>query len=911
MKSVVIFSVFALFGCQPQNSSLIEPSLSELNIELLVNHNGKKTKLSEINTNSEYTLNLSDEILFSGLDPLINKKDKTSESKKISDSLKESLQKKNSSAEDSKPQTVDAKNLKKTPARMEAFTSCLMKKKKYTSGKQLVNYQSHFYIIDLLPEEILRKHQNKDSVSCSFLFIIRDKKENEYLYNLPLLPVLSVGGNVSLKLLNDKNEEAFGQIINKDNMNRYDLILQQNKVATKIKFLCEEEITIAPFELKSDQTLVSPFKLLQSLKKEQLPSGKKRCRILTYGKPHAANGVTAPFYIDFETLKTPDFKTISLSNMKPELFVKNLSGKKTKLSEINATQDFGLNLSDEIVFSGLDAFIGLKNTLQSKSPIMETSSSCLMNNRKYAAEKQLTNYQPLFHVVDLLPEEILLEYKKSTSVSCSFLFIMRDTEENEHSYALAPLPILSIENNVGLKLLDDTNKEVAGQSIKEDTMSGFSLIPLHNKPVKKLKFLCEKELKEIVFELDQNETFIFPFQLLKSLPEKQLPSGKKKCRILTYGKNNLTNGATASFQIDFKDLKEKETVWMPKPQSLQIEIDFIPNKDISQYDRRKRKGKGRKNIIHTVSVFKIPKLFEQLPGNFKEKDYESYKIKVDTECFSPLFSTDRNRQMRGEVMKTYQLPLLESFPVMSVTPWEAFQIYLPENLTDILLDTDLQSLRSDGKNPLSMERRKQIVDYQEQVICSYHFQIQNERGELSSIAWLKNREIYWNPGSYGITFNTEKAEKGSPLLLNQALNDSIQIESLFLSNLSSSTFQFLPKDFALPDSMVFSCGGRRFHPNDSNPNFKTHYEKNFALNEVPLSIPLSLFTSKKGFDTYLKNNQFIKCRIVLYRKGVLQYFSQDLKFIRVNKAFLQELNNLSKTDTFWNFDTLSLLLYWL
>ena len=336
-----------------------------------------------------------------------------------------------------------------------------------------------------------------------------------------------------------------------------------------------------------------------------------------------------------------------------------------------------------------------------------------------------------------------------------------------------------------------------------------------------------------------------------------------------------------------------------------------PNKAISQYDRRKRKGKGRKNIIHTVSVFKIPGLFEQLPENFKEKDYESYKIKVNTECFSPLFSTDSNRHTTGEVMKTYQLPLSESFPVMSVTPWEVFQIYLPKNLEDILLKTDPQSLRSDGKAPLKMKRRKQIVDYQEQVICSYHFQIQNERGELSSIGWIKNREIYWNPGSYGITFNTERAKKGFPLLLNQALNDSIQVEFLFLRNLASPTFQFLPKDFALPDSMVFSCGGRRFHPNDYNPNFKTSYEESFALNEVPLSIPLSWFITKKGFDTYLENNQFIKCRIVLYRKGVLQYFSQDIKFVHLNRQFLRELNNLSKTDTFWNFETLSFLLFWL
>ena len=178
-----------------------------------------------------------------------------------------------------------------------------------------------------------------------------------------------------------------------------------------------------------------------------------------------------------------------------------------------------------------------------------------MNNKKYVTKKQLTNYQSLFYVVDLMPEEIFLEYKKSATVSCSFLFTIRDAEENEHSYSLTQLPIFSIENNVGLKFLDDTNKEITGQSIKEDSMSQFSLITLHNKPVKKLKFLCEEVHPEIGFELDQNETLIFPFQFLQSLPENQLPSGKKKCRILTYGKNNSANGITALFQIDFETLK--------------------------------------------------------------------------------------------------------------------------------------------------------------------------------------------------------------------------------------------------------------------------------------------------------------------------------------------------------------------
>ena len=739
---------------------------------------------------------------------------------------------------------------------MEIATNCLMNNKKYVTQKQLTNYQSLFYIVDLLPEEIFLSYKKSVTVSCSFLFVIRDDEKNERSYSLTQLPIFSIENNVGLKFLDDTNKEIIGQSIKEDSMSRFSLITLHNKPVKKLKFLCEEDLQEIDLELDQNETLVFPFQLLQSLPENQLPSGKKKCRILTYGKNNSANGITAPFQIDFETLKTPDVKAASLSNTKPELFIENLSGTKTKLSDINATPDSTLNLSDKIIFSDLDLFSNQNNSID-KPIIMEVSINCLMKNKKYTNRKQLTNYQPLFQVIDLLPEEIFIEYKKNTPISCSFLFVIRDDEKNEHSYSLASLPILSIENNVGLKLLDDTNQEFTGQAIPGNSINQFSLVALHNKAIKKLNFLCEKVQQKIDFELDQNETLVFPFQFLQSLPENQLPSDKKKCRILTYGKNNSVNGITTSFQIDFKDLK-KRNLWMPQPQSLQIKIDFIPGKAISEYDRRKRKGKGRENIIHTVSVFKIPGLFEQLPENFKERDYESYKIKVNTECFSPLFSTDSNRHTIGEMMKTYHLPLSESFPVMSVTPREAFQIYFPKNLENILSETDPQSLRSDGKAPLKRKRRKQIVDYQEQVICSYHFQIQNERGELSSIGWIKNREVYWNPGSYGITFNTERAEKGFPLLLNQALNDSIQVEFLFLRNLSSPTFQFLPKDFALPDSMVFACGGRRFHPNDYNPSFETYYEESFALNEVPLSMPLSLFITKKGFDTYLENNHFIK-----------------------------------------------------
>ena len=883
----VFFLFLFLFGCHKKTQSPSEISLPELNLKLFVIQNGKKITFNEINKKETYTLDLSDEIVFAGL--------------KIS-----------TINQNSKKSSDEINNPKKIFIPMETFTTCSMEGEKHTTEKQLTAYQTHFFLIDLLPEETLLNYKKEYQVSCSFLFIIRDKTKNEYFYNLPLLPILSVGKDISLKLVDNKSDAVPNRIVDADNMNQFDLILQKDRKAVKIKFLCEEIKESIVFDLNSEESIVSPFKFLQSLQKEQLPEGKKKCRILTYGKNHSANGITRVFQIDFDTLRK-----------KEEMFSENLSaettlklfishkGKKTALNEIIKNREFTLDLSDKVFFSLLDKSGNIKVESSEIFLNMQTSTNCLMDNKKYITEKKFSNLPAHFFPIDLLPEELFINYKKGNQISCSFTFHLKDKSESDSVHALPFLPVLLSEDDVIVKILNANNEEIGSQIIDANNMNHFNLTAQLNRGIIKIKFLCEGLMEEISFNLNGKESVFPPFKLLQSLPKEQLPKEKKKCRIVTYGDNHFVNGVTRAFQIDFETLTKDTPLWTP--QSLQVEIDFVPDKEMSDYVWRKRKGKKKKNATHIISVFKIPGLFDQLPKNFSKEDYLSYKIIIDTECSSSLFSKESFRNEEGEFKGTYELPLSESFSVMSATPKEALQVYFPWNLTDLLTDIDPESLKHGKSSMLKPEKRNDIANYQTQVICSYHFQIKTKEEKLISIGWIKNKEIYWTPGSYGITFSNDRAKKGYPFLLEQIINNpSITADFLFLQNNPIPSKNFLPKNFALSDKMNFLCKGRQLHPAFYNPDFETIYEKDFFLDEIHFpNLPLAFFVNNRQFENYVKDNNFVKCRIILYREGVLQYFSQDIKFIYIGKPFLQKLNRLSTEDTLWDFDTLSRALFWM
>ena len=292
------FSVW-LFGCNsPPDSQQPQPApLTDSQPKLFIKRGAEQTGLSEINRSPDYTLRLSDKIFFSGLKPLKQKKEHK-------DSLKNPAKKDDSLKDRSETSTKEAPVLSDVFF-MEVFTSCLTGRHKFTAAKQLTDYQTEFYIVDLLPPDILLKAKKISPPVCSILFIVRDRKKNEYLYSLSSLSVLSAEKSSGLKLVNHKNEPAAKQTINLDTMNDFDLILHQGSRFKKIKFLCEETEKDIHFEMESGLTVVSPFKFLQSLPEESLPSGKKKCRILTYDQAGFANAVSAAFFMNFDTLHEP------------------------------------------------------------------------------------------------------------------------------------------------------------------------------------------------------------------------------------------------------------------------------------------------------------------------------------------------------------------------------------------------------------------------------------------------------------------------------------------------------------------------------------------------------------------------------------------------------------------------------
>lgn len=932
-----------LSSCQEEKEPEAEDiSLSELNLELVESLSGKKIKLSEINKGGNYALRLSDIIFFENLKKVEDFQGSVSE-KEIMEVSSTCLINK---------EAINKEAMNRETMNRETINRETINKKRYTLNKKFSHYQSRFYILDLLPEELLLEHKKNNPVSCSFLFIIRDKKGNEHLYNMPLLPLLSVGESSSLKILNDKNQEVTGQLLRKDNMNRFDLILEQGRKAEKIKFLCEEipEKEII-FMLNQAHSLISPFQRLQSLKAEKIPYGKTKCRILTYEKinvrkaetghssqVYMANGISGSFSVDFETLhKKFEFPGPDLLQEEP--VIKNQAGKEITLSEINAGKKYTWSLSDEILFEGLNAFFKAKSEISQeesvspdifapetdskKSPVAEALATCLMKHRedsskrkdalqpdRWALKKEFADYPSRFSFLNLLPEELFLNYKKGSLVSCSLSFVLRDKEGKLYTHNIPSLPVLSVEKGVFLKFLNAQNKE-AGIQDTVDAESGnhFSIVLQKEGKAERIKFLCEGLEEQMSFDLDSGGSLFTPFPILRSLQNKEIPSGKRKCRILTYAKNQAVNGMTGFFQIHFETFKNQKSAWMPKENALQVRIKTFPPKKISQTNQYQRGAKYREDLIYIISSFEIPKLFEILPKNFTRKDFHSYKIKVDTECFRSILQKYKGLQKENLAAETYYLPLLDSFSVMSVTPEEALQIYFPDNLLDLLTEISPEDLPLSKQVWLDKEERYkiQLNDYRQWFICSYHFQIQNREGVVFSIDWMKNRPIHWMGGSYGVGFKKKEAKKSFPMTYEEA--KSLEMDLLFLQALQKPG-AFFPEDILRPDEMTFLCGGR--HPSkEYRPNYRTTYKKNVSIQRTLFQIPLSFFIGTMDFYKYLKKNRFVKCRVVLKKQGILRYFSQDLKLIYTDAHFLRHLNSLSEDDTDWRLNTLSRFLYWL
>ena len=470
-------------------------------------------------------------------------------------------------------------------------------------------------------------------------------------------------------------------------------------------------------------------------------------------------------------------------------------------------------------------------------------------------------------------------------------------------------------------------KDAAEQPVSETSASADSITDLAS-----LNSFFEKR-----FELQNEKAPFPPFVSLLSAEKSDLPSRLNTCRVAVYGgEPEILIGLSGRISVDFDSVRQSEKPqWKPKAGAVEIRTES--EGALSRNDRQGRLDEADKRRSHPVyinSVFRISKLFEGLPEDFQ--DHQSYMLRAETKCFSAINQAYTGFQ-REKYLETYYLPLSESFPVMSVTPAEAFQPYFPADLPRLLrnvrekylrTETEVSHTRRKLQGPARRKAQEKSRNDKQWITCSWRFQVQiqkpglagaEEKTSLIPLGEIQNQRVFWRRGGYGLDFRGDdminrRAQMSFPLSLSEAMN--LSASPLFLND-PSQKILFPSADFSEPYIMDFICGGR--HPShEYQPPHDVFYESLPAVshqNPLYAGVPLRTFLQSGDFQSYLAKNHYVKCRLILQKNGIVRYFSQELKIIDDrNERFYDELNrdrlNNSKKVR-WNRSSLSRYLYWL
>ena len=241
---------------------------------------------------------------------------------------------KSQKAEDQKAVFQDLEALKIQDLKMKVFSSCSSSekaKKKIVREKGSSQYQSHFSILELLPEGALLSGA-EDPLSCDFIFILKDINSAPHQYTLAQQLIPLDTGSKDLFLIRAERgqwEESSRDLETIADLRQTFLMSGGGAPIESIRFICEGWSHQAKFSF-SDLGSRPVFMNLLSVR-DHLPRGKRLCRILSEGKAASVNGATKPFYINFDSLKKQ--KTLDISKITVLPIADSGSGREGRPSE--------------------------------------------------------------------------------------------------------------------------------------------------------------------------------------------------------------------------------------------------------------------------------------------------------------------------------------------------------------------------------------------------------------------------------------------------------------------------------------------------------------------------------------------------------------------------------------------------
>ena len=568
---------------------------------------------------------------------------------------------------------------------------------------------------------------------------------------------------------------------------------------------------------------------------------------------------------------------VFLSGSELEPSVKINSNSPLRLSVINETGN-SIKLSDkiEIVNLGTEDFSSSK---QAKSIIV--FSRCIQNNNKFIKETSVKPRSFVFDIINFIPEEILSE-NEGHPVSCSFFFNILSQSDNKYNLSLTQFPIYQHAEgfNVNIKTKDNLDlSELIQTDIDIENQNNFLLYFNENSSIKNLKIFCkDHEVIDMNLNVNWEESYqgIPIFSLMDQKIQKKefdhLPNGIQTCRFVT--ENDLGySGVTSFFNINFSSFKEKarsldlskinltsssSQVWEKYYEMLiSRNIYNSLNKDASPVEFPEEKVED----LTITSVFFDHETTQKL---LKER-HLPVKVEVTTTCNNPANNT-------SILEETYEFLFKGYFSLMQVTPIEIFQMHYnhyfwqerwnPQNNPPPNNLNSFHQSHQKGKYP---------------VLCHYKMKFENIKTKESRVINIMNNQIFWDQQGYGVSFSDTKLP-GLDYISTIRRARKIEIALSFLAN--SFNIQFSVDNLNV-DNLSFICK-KTFRGQNTKMSYipQTVYEKSLPVNSTSYSLPLSTFIKDRQFQDYIKKQQGAKCRILVYQKNILKYFSPELHVIK-------------------------------
>ena len=566
--------------------------------------------------------------------------------------------------------------------------------------------------------------------------------------------------------------------------------------------------------------------------------------------------------------------------------------KPLSISAINKDQKGYLSLTNEIAFHGFSesGLFENKPLDDEKEPLadapirMTISSICSTENAgKFTKDIHLTRYNFDFAVIDLVPHALFFQ-GKTLSSSCSFFFIVTDTKGQDRRFSLKQFPLASIPENKALMIMDSIGQDLSffkDKIIKREDMDDFFLISRDPSPQQTLTLLCDRSNN--IIELADNPAA--PIFRLLYTTQSFLPMGTQNCRILSQ-KNNKSTGITRVFKIDFSTFINE--IPLIQLSTLSVRLNFLPLEPLLQPGKWHRymnaefddkffgfldeNPKPDYTSPHLTGVFELA----GLPEDFLSVQYSPVKIQVDTECVGDALPEQ-------SIKRQFNLSLVPSIPLMRVTPEEVFQMHYPASYklpkTDEE-DPDVESWAVAYKTHVNFPQQ---TNKRPAIGCSYTFHFQNLKTEAKVPYSPLTYPIQWNSGGIGVAYDHKDLRRGMPVFYENILSEGTG-NILFPLKTQLASYPSHIRVHFEPDSIMFKCGyGLKKHP--ETPSFQSE----LSLQYTPLSLPLSEFLLHPAFKEYIKVQKAVKCRVLLYQKNQLLYFSPEIQILSQTDGLIRTL----------------------